>query len=374
MKLVETYPILCRIIIDSYPYFFIDEYQDTHSNVVKFVKTIHDYAIGNNKDWVVGYFGDTAQSIYDDGVGRKIADLHDGLVNVDKIFNRRSHQQIIDVANNIRADEIIQIPIFEERNTGSVRFFYNNSEDKLTTAQQFLAKYKNDLITNNGESGDILPEETKIHCLVLTNKLIANFNGFSDVYEVYKKSAIYYDNLNTQVLSQQLEKLHPTVLTIYHLIKLYQDIQQGKVSYYDVFGASSKNMAFSKASLIIRELGNTEIASLKDWVDLIIDRLDNSSAKECLSKALNSKVKLTNHDVISADVFRSSLLDSINMLMNEDSEDEDKSKEKVDSVLALPVISLMNWANFIYGIEADDISYHTYHGTRGKSTRMSPSS
>lgn len=45
LKLVETYPTLCRIIIDSYPYFFIDEYQDTHSNVVKFIKVLHDYAI-----------------------------------------------------------------------------------------------------------------------------------------------------------------------------------------------------------------------------------------------------------------------------------------------------------------------------------------
>ncbi|ACA84892.1 UvrD-helicase domain-containing protein [Shewanella woodyi] len=366
LKLVETYPTLCRIIIDSYPYFFIDEYQDTHSNVVKFVKTIHDYAIENNKDWVVGYFGDTAQSIYDDGVGRKIEGLHDGLVNVDKIFNRRSHQQIIDVANNIRADQIVQVPIFEERNTGSVRFYYNNSEDKLTTAQQFLVEYKNELVTHNGESGDISPEDTKIHCLVLTNKLMANFNGFGDVYEVFQKSAIYYDNLNTQVLSQQLEKLHPTVLAIFHLIKLYQDILQGKVSYYDVFGTSSRNMAFSKASLIIRELGNTEVASLKNWVDLIIDRLDNSNAKEVLGKVLINRVNHFEGDVISADVFRSSLLDSINILMNEDSEDEDKAKEKNDSILELPITSLMNWANFIYGIEADDISYHTYHGTKGE--------
>ncbi|WP_283710429.1 UvrD-helicase domain-containing protein [Pseudoalteromonas prydzensis] len=363
LKLVQIYPTLCRIIIDNYPYFFIDEYQDTHSNVVKFVKTIHDYAIENKKDWLVGYFGDTAQSIYDDGVGRKIADLHDGLINVDKKFNRRSHQQIIDVANNIRADEIVQVPIFEERNNGSVRFFYNGTENKLTTAQQFLAEYKNDLITENRESGDTDDEET-IHCLVLTNKLMASFNGFGDVYEVYQNSTIYHDNLNTQVLSQQLEKLHPTVLTIYHLIKLYQEIQQGKVSYYDVFGAASRNMAFSKASLIIRELGNTEVVSLNDWVSLIIDRLYNSNAKEALRKLLISKINCG--DVVLADVFRSSLLESINILMNDDLEVEDKAKEKVDSVLTLPITSLISWANFISGIEADDINYHTYHGTKGE--------
>ncbi|SFG10376.1 UvrD-helicase domain-containing protein [Neptunomonas qingdaonensis] len=366
LKLVVTYPTLCRIIIDSYPYFFIDEYQDTHSNVVKFVKTIHDYAIENNKNWVVGYFGDTAQSIYDDGVGRNIASLHDRLVDVDKILNRRSHKQIIDVANKIRADEIVQEPIFEERNNGSVHFFYNSSEDKLTTAQQFLTEYKNDLIKDNGESGETDGEKTKIHCLVLTNKLMANFNRFGNVYEVYQKSTIYFDNLNTQVLSQQLEKLHSTVLSIYHLVKLYQDIKQSVVSYYGIFGASSKNIAFSKASLVIRELKNNEVVSLKDWVDLIIDRLENSDAKDVLGKALTNRVNYEPDKVISADVFQSTLLDNINTLMNEDSENEITAKEKVDSVLALPIISLINWSNFIDGIETDEISYHTYHGTKGE--------
>lgn len=366
LKLVEAYPTLCRVIIDSYPYFFIDEYQDTHSNVVRFFKIIHDYSINNNKNWLVGYFGDSAQHIYDNGVGRNITDLHGGLLNVDKKFNRRSHRQIIDVANNIRADEIVQEPIYSERNNGSVHFFYNRSEDKLAIAQKFLAEYKNELIAENGETGAVGDEETKIHCLVLTNKLMANFNRFGDVYEVYQKSVIYHDNLNTQVLSQQLEKLHPTVLTIYHLIKLYRDIQQEKVSYYDVFGVSSENMAFSKASLIIRELRSTEITSLKDWVDLISDRLENSGAKGALVKALINRIHCEEDKMTTAVVFQSMLLADINTLMNDDSECEDKAKEKVDNVLGLSITSLMNWANFIDGVDAADISYHTYHGTKGE--------
>ncbi|MBC3861552.1 ATP-dependent helicase [Undibacterium jejuense] len=366
LKLIENYPTLCRIIIDSYPYFFIDEYQDTHANVVKFIKTIHGYAIKNNKNWMVGYFGDIAQSIYDDGVGGKIADLHAGLVNVDKIFNRRSHRQIIDVVNKIRADEIVQEPIFEERNTGSVNFFYNVSDQKLTTAQQFLVEYKEALIKCNGELGDEVDEDTKIHCLVLTNKLMASFNGFGDVYEVYQNSSIYYDNLNAQVLSQQLEKLHPTVLTIYHLVKLYHDIQKGIVSYYDIFGVASKNMAFSKASLVIRELEKKVVNSFKDWIDIIIDRLENSEATEALARALINRINFESRKITSADAFQSALLDDINTLMNGDSEAEDTAKGKINSVLELPINSLIKWANFIDGIENNEISYHTYHGTKGE--------
>ena len=366
LKLVESYPTLCRIVVDSYPYFFIDEYQDAHSNVVKFVKTINDYALENNKKWMVGYFGDTAQSIYEDGIGRKIEDLHGGLVSVNKLINRRSHRQLIDVANNIRADEIVQVPIFEGRNAGSVHFFYNDSDQKLTVAEQFLAEYKNDLASDNGEPGNIGDEEIKINCLVLTNKLMATFNGFGDVYEVFQKSAIYHDNLNTQVLSQQLEKLHPVILTIYRLVKLYQDIQESVVSYYDVFGASSENMAFSKASLVVRELKNGGGVLFKDWLDLIICLLESGGAKAELCEALINCVNFERDEVASAGTFESKLLGNINFLMNEESEDEVKAKEKVDNILALPLSSLMNWANFIDGKEAGDIVYHTYHGTKGE--------
>jgi Superfamily I DNA and RNA helicases len=366
LKLVETFPTLCRIIIDSYPYFFIDEYQDTHSNVVKFVKTIHDYAIKNNKEWMVGYFGDTAQCIYEDGVGLKITELHNSINDINKIFNRRSHRQIVDVINKIRADKIVQVSMFAERNNGSVRFFYNSSKDKPTTAQQFLTEYINDLFKDNRESVDIDDQETKIHCLVLTNKLMAGFNGFADVYDVYSSSTIYYNDISTQVLSHQLEKIHPTVLTIYHFVKLYQDIQLGKVSYYDVFGASSKNIAFSKASLVVRELKNHDVTSLKDWIDLIIKQLKNSDAKDALGKVLSNRINYDQDKVTSADVFLSTLLDSINILMNEDSEDEAKAKEKVERVLSLPIKSLINWANFIDGMEANDISFHTYHGAKGE--------
>lgn len=369
LKLVKEYPILCRIIIDSYPYFFIDEFQDTDRNVVKFLKTIHDYAAKHNKEWMVGYFGDTAQCIYDDGVGQNISVLHDGLVSVNKIFNRRSHKQIIDVANNIRADEIVQEPIFDDRINGLVSFYYHNSEDKLAVAKNFLSEYKSDLAKEEKEEGYTDTGNDKIHCLVLTNKLMASFNGFEEVYGVYSKSIIYYNDLNAQVLSRQLEKLHPTVLTIYHLIKIYQYIQKGVVSYYEIFGESSKNMTFCKASLVIRELENKEVTSLRDWVDLIYSRLENSDVKKEIGKAIINRISFELDAVVSGDIFRDKILDDINALMNDNFDEECKAKDKIDSVLDLSITSLINWVEFIDGVESDDMSYHTYHGTKGEEYR-----
>lgn len=366
LKLVEDYPILCRIIIDTYQYFFIDEYQDTHSSVIKFLKNLHDYAIKNKKEWMVGYFGDTAQNIYEDGVGRGIVDIHNGLVDVDKIFNRRSHQQVIDVANNIRADDIIQRPIYEESNTGSVLFFHNKSEDKIRIAKDFLSEYKKDITKYYEALGCTDIKIKRIHCLVLTNKLMAEFNGFDDVYQVYSDSKIYHENLNTQVLSQQLEKLHPTVLSIYQFVKLYQDIQISEVSYHSIFGSSSKNITFSKASSVIRELNSKKVEKFVEWIYLIRDGLGSSDARKELAQALVNRIGYEKDKFLSSDIFELTVLDSINNLMNDGSENEDDAQENVGRILSLPMSSLIKWVNFIDGMETEDFMYHTYHGSKGE--------
>lgn len=124
-KLFENYPMLQRVVIDKYPYFFIDEYQDTNEKVIKIVRSLYHTASKYKKNWMVGYYGDIAQNIYDDGVGLYIKSLHPEVVNVVKNFNRRSHKQIIDVINLIRNDEIIQKPIFENKNEGAVSFYHS---------------------------------------------------------------------------------------------------------------------------------------------------------------------------------------------------------------------------------------------------------
>ena len=73
----------------------VDEYQDTHENIVKILKILDDYARSNENKFFVAYFGDTAQNIYDDGVGEDINILHPCLKRITKIHNRRSTQEVI---------------------------------------------------------------------------------------------------------------------------------------------------------------------------------------------------------------------------------------------------------------------------------------
>ena len=96
-KIIERHNTLQQILVNKYPYILVDEYQDTNENVVKILKTLVDYAQSNENKFFVAYFGDTAQNIYDDGVGENIETLHPDLKRIDKIHNRRSTNEVIEM-------------------------------------------------------------------------------------------------------------------------------------------------------------------------------------------------------------------------------------------------------------------------------------
>lgn len=45
------------------------------------------------------------------------------------MYNRRSYSEIIDVANSVRNDEIVQKSIYSDSGGGSVKFYYGKSEE-----------------------------------------------------------------------------------------------------------------------------------------------------------------------------------------------------------------------------------------------------
>lgn len=196
-QIINTYKRVRQIIIDKYPYILVDEYQDTDENVVKVLRLLSDYSKEINHNCFIGYFGDTAQNIYDTGVGNKILELHPDLKNITKIYNRRSTNEIIQVINKIRNDKIKQESIYDDANGGSVEF-YNGNEDDV---DDFIKKYKTEWNIN---------QNNKLHCLVLTNELVAKYNKFENIYQKLKVTPYFktnWKNINTEILSQDLSKL-----------------------------------------------------------------------------------------------------------------------------------------------------------------------
>ncbi len=111
IELIRLHPEIYNILIAKYPYFFIDEFQDSTPPIVDLIKEL------GNRGVIVGVVGDKAQTIYD-FIGASV-ELFDNftvpnMVQYEILGNRRSTQEIITLLNCIRKD-FPQEPIDNKR-------------------------------------------------------------------------------------------------------------------------------------------------------------------------------------------------------------------------------------------------------------------
>jgi DNA helicase-2/ATP-dependent DNA helicase PcrA len=100
-ELVTKNPFILDILRAKFPYFFIDEFQDTNPIQTRIIKLIGE------KESIIGVIGDKAQSIFGfQGASYNNFDSFNlsSTVNYQIITNRRSSNEIIDLLNIIRKD------------------------------------------------------------------------------------------------------------------------------------------------------------------------------------------------------------------------------------------------------------------------------
>jgi DNA helicase-2/ATP-dependent DNA helicase PcrA len=266
-KMVSKYDLLKRVILDTYPFILIDEYQDANKYVVEIMALIEAYATSINRKIFVGYFGDSAQNIYEDGVGNKLREYHPGLMEITKCYNRRSYDEIIDVVNKIRNDKVKQKSIYKKRDGGTFRFYTGSKE----IIEEFIEGYKKEWNING---------TNKLHCLVLLNKSVAEFNDFPEVYEGFAKTPYYkqhYDRINNELLSNELHKLGevPNIFFsilqfIYHLRDKQTSID--KIIDKNIYADKMRCYELKQLVKILSDLkGNTFGDFVKDMLDKYTD-------------------------------------------------------------------------------------------------------
>lgn len=181
-KMFERYKKLADILKDIADCIFVDEYQDTSPLVADILLK---HLKGSSKKNVIGFFGDSMQSIYDNGVGN----LNQySLTKIVKTQNRRNPRVVIEVANKFRDDGIEQIPSEDinapnmENGTireGSIKFIYGDDTD------DFIWLRGKEIF----ESWDFFDgKQTKE--LRLTHKYNAEMAGFKDLYNLYNADLI----------------------------------------------------------------------------------------------------------------------------------------------------------------------------------------
>lgn len=185
-RMFQKYKKLSHILKDKAKLILIDEYQDTAREVISILL---NHINQSQKECVIGFFGDSMQSIYDSGVG-SIARYD--IKHINKTQNRRNPSSIIELANKIRTDGLTQSPSNDlnapNMDNGQVikgHAYFLYSEKNNTDPNNALDEAKN----NNAIFDEWrLAKDTKE--LWLTHKFNSSKAGFNNLYTLYKNDPV----------------------------------------------------------------------------------------------------------------------------------------------------------------------------------------
>ena len=376
----NTYPLLCDILKDKYKYILIDEYQDTEKQVVDiFLKYIQKL---NDKKNVIGFFGDTMQSIYGGRVGNLQEYIENNLVTeIIKNDNWRCSETVIELLNKIRIDDIKQKRKRRDDEagknlSGSVKFIYSNADEIDFVS---MKKHK---VFDNWDFDDVA--ETKE--LYLTHSLIADKAGFGEIFRIYNNDKIIKQ---VQKIKEELKTANPlpeikgkTFKEVLEM-KIVTEAENYKKFIQDNQGLFEKTKPILFEDLLKVYLNTKQL--IGDNQDKLITQFKKIQEKIYLyeTNQVNEFIKKTDYKILTVDD-KVKLKNAIDCIVNKKNEtienivnfaDEKGIVKKDDNftnfvnenqyvynrVKSLPFTEIVN----LYKFEEDLTPYSTQHGIKG---------
>lgn len=353
---------LKQIICDKHPAVFVDEFQDTNPMVVKTISSIHHHALKIGHSFLVGYYGDIRQNIYDRGVGAKIFQLHKGLTPIQKEFNRRSSPKIIGVANLIRNDGLIQQSIYEKFPTSEVLCEVCPATARDEIVEKLCDRWK-------------ISIDNPLHCFELTNELVAKKSGFEDIYDFFKNCRYYkrgrnYELLRDHLLAQDETKLGDVQKLLFRLLDFKKKVQNDKTSINNLLQISRVHPdTKSKFNIIniralVDKLHSLSGETLASYLEKLFEfyQLGDDLYDECIrytiAEEIDSLVSLKQYML-------ECLFVNADDAVLTDLELQDSSTS-IDNFLNIKMDIFECWYDFINRTDKkSDIIYHTFHSTKG---------
>ena len=353
---------LKQIICDKYPAVFVDEFQDTNPMVVKTISSIHHHALKIGHSFLVGYYGDIRQNIYDRGVGAKIFQLHKGLTPIQKEFNRRSSPKIIGVANLIRNNGLIQQSIYEKFPTSEVLCEVCPATARDEIVEKLCDRWK-------------ISIDNPLHCFELTNELVAKKSGFEDIYDFFKNCRYYkrgrnYELLRDHLLAQDETKLGDVQKLLFRLLDFKKKVQNDKTSINNLLQISRVHPdTKSKFNIIniralVDKLHSLSGETLASYLEKLFEfyQLGDDLYDECIrytiAEEIDSLVSLKQYML-------ECLFVNADDAVLTDLELQDSSTS-IDNFLNIKMDIFECWYDFINRTDKkSDIIYHTFHSTKG---------
>lgn len=184
VTLIDQSQLLRDIIASRYPVLFVDESQDTRSEIVAALRGI---AETTPVEFCLGFFGDPMQKIYADGAG--VIDAPAEWRKITKPENFRCPQRVLGVVNAVRqlgdglvqtrgrmiSVDGVQLPV-----DGSARIFLLAADEDRSAKIAKVRKWLR--LTNHDERWESGDRAADVRALVVVHRMAATRLGFPNLY------------------------------------------------------------------------------------------------------------------------------------------------------------------------------------------------
>lgn len=325
VKLLENYEKLQQILIWKFPYFFIDEYQDTSKPLVEILLEIFKL----NKDkFLLWFFWDFMQKIYDKDTIWKITD--DNLKVIQKVENYRSWKKIVEVINKVRNLEDSLVQISQNDFYWEIYFFYSNNWDNEVNIEKAKKILSWDFLGN--------PKENKI--LVLSNPTISKNLWFENLLKIFE---IRYWWWNWMERLKEKDEPYTWFLldNVEKIVKFYED-----KNYFEFF------LLFWDEDFKVKTLEDRE--KLKSLIDNLIILRNDKTVWEVLNFIFEKKILIKTDRII---LFEKYLIEDVE---EDKKEKQNKAIEFKEKLMNLDYKEIINFNQYM----EDKTPYSTQHWTK----------
>lgn len=190
--LIAERPLFRSLLSRQFPFVFVDESQDTTTEVIEALKTVEREP---GVTLCLGFFGDPMQRIYATGTG--LVEAAHNWADIPKPENFRCSTKVLNLANAIRrdGDDLVQVPGqrlgpegIMPTPEGSAHLFILPADDardaNLARVRDWMAARTDD---NRWRLGD--GDQKQVKLLVIVHQMAAKRLGFGELYSALNSKA-----------------------------------------------------------------------------------------------------------------------------------------------------------------------------------------
>lgn len=308
---------LALLTVNQYPYIFIDEYQDTFPKVISLL--LDDIYMRFKDRVIMGFFGDSMQSIYDRGVGYLDISKYQDIKEITKLENFRCSKKVIDLLGFIRP-ELKQYPAGNNKE-GEISFYFGNNN---FTQQKLLIELE--------KKGWNFKNKNETKILYLTHRKIAQQGGYLNLLDAFPNRDRFFDRG-------------------YIFSRLFFEIEDICYSY---FNEDYANLFTRLRSNEFRLQKHSDKKRVRLYIEELNTYRQNNTIKEMFDFIVSNDIQ-----IFQINDYRDFIK---NLNAQEISEEEQLNRNIFENIKNIPFVEVSNAYSYI---ERNTL-YSTKHGVKGR--------